>query len=332
MTTRRPHDRCSLNFIHASPSRARHCACRPTWPTTPRPAAISPGRRRARAGRAARRARPEHRARGGGSSRRRTARATAQALRWLGRDGARRVFTYRDLRAETNRFANALRQLGVPAGERVFVLAGRIPELYIAVLGALKAKCVVSPLFSAFGPEPLATRLGIGDGRVLVTTEPLYRRKVAGIARAVADAAARDPGVRSDAAATDVPDTLDWHRLVDGQSADFVIPPTDPEDHALLHFTSGTTGRPKGAIHVHEAVVTHHITGHYALDLHDDDIFWCTADPGLGHRHQLRHHRAADQRRDQRRRRGRVRRADAGTAFCSANASRSGTPRRPRSA
>ncbi len=201
------------------------------------------------------------------------------ALRWLGRTGARLVLTYRDLRAETNRFANAMRQLGIAEGESVFVLAGRIPELYIAVLGALKAKCVVSPLFSAFGPEPLATRIGIGAGRVLVTTEPLYRRKVAAI-RAQLPSLQYVILVPDETGAVDVPDTLDWHRLVDGQSADFVIPPTDPQDRALLHFTSGTTGKPKGAIHVHEAVVTHHITGHYALDLHDDDIFWCTADPG----------------------------------------------------
>ena len=206
-------------------------------------------------------------------------RADRAALRWLGRTGARRVLTYRDLRAETNRFANALRHLGVSEGESVFVLANRIPELYIAVLGALKAKCVVSPLFSAFGPEPLATRLGIGAGCVLVTTEPLYRRKVAGI-RAQLPTLQHVILVPDESAATDVPDTLDWHRLVDAQSADFVIPPTDPQDHALLHFTSGTTGRSKGALHVHEAAVTHHITGHYALDLHDDDIFWCTADPG----------------------------------------------------
>ena len=91
--------------------------------------------------------------------------------------------------AETNRFANALAGLGVQPGERVFVLAGRVPELYIAVLGALKAKCVVSPLFSAFGPEPIATRLEIGDGRVLVTTEALYRRKVEALREPAAEAA-----------------------------------------------------------------------------------------------------------------------------------------------
>ena len=202
-----------------------------------------------------------------------------QALRWIGRAGGHRVLTYRDLRAETNRFANALRHLGVREGEAVFVLTGRIPELYITVLGALKAKCVVSPLFSAFGPEPLATRLGIGEGRVLVTTEPLYRRKVAAI-RASLPKLEHVILVPEDDAVPDVPGTVDWRGLVASQSPDFIIPPTDPEDRALLHFTSGTTGRPKGAIHVHQAVVTHHVTGRHALDLHDDDIFWCTADPG----------------------------------------------------
>ena len=206
-------------------------------------------------------------------------RAARVALRWIGRSGARREITYRELRADTNRFANALQALGVAPGERVFVLAGRIPELYVAVLGALKARCVVSPLFSQFGPEPLATRLTLGDGRVLVTTEALYKRKIEALR-------AQLPGLRhvilvgDDGAPSKVPGTLDWTTIVLTQSPDFDIPPTAPDDMALLHFTSGTTGRPKGAVHVHEAVVTHHVTGIYALDLHDDDIFWCTADPG----------------------------------------------------
>ena len=203
-------------------------------------------------------------------------RADRVALRWIGKTGTRHDFTYRDLAAQTNRFANLLAGLGIGPGDRVFVLLGRVPELYIAVLGGLKAKCVVSPLFSAFGPEPIATRLDIGDGRVLVTTEALYRRKVEGLRGQLpklAHVILIDDGAP-------ISGTLRWNELMAGASEAFVIPPTSPEEMALLHFTSGTTGRPKGAIHVHEAVVTHHVTGLYALDLHDDDIFWCTADPG----------------------------------------------------
>jgi acetyl-CoA synthetase len=204
-------------------------------------------------------------------------RAEKVALRWLGKAGERRDITYRQLHEETNRFANALASLGVRPGERVFIMMGRLPELYIAVLGALKARCVVSPLFSAFGPEPIALRLGIGDGRVLVTTPGLYARKVAGIRDEV-------PGlahvVLVGEGQADGPGLHDWAGLVGSAPDVFTIPPTAPEDMALLHFTSGTTGKPKGVIHVHEAVVAHHVTGRYALDLHDDDIFWCTADPG----------------------------------------------------
>src|SRR5207245_2367387 len=74
--------------------------------------------------------------------------------------------------------------------------------------------------------------------------------------------------------------THDWQVFLASASADYEIGPTDPQSPALLHFTSGTTGSPKGALHVHEAVVTHYATARYALDFHDDDIFWCTADPG----------------------------------------------------
>jgi acetyl-CoA synthetase len=203
-------------------------------------------------------------------------RADRTALRWIGKSGERRDITYRALAAETNRFANALGALGVGAGGRVFLLLGRIPELYVAMLGALKAKCVVTPLFSAFGPEPIATRLEIGDGQVLVTTEALYRRKI----EALRDRLPRLAQVILVDEGPPIAGTLRWRALMAAADERYTIPPTAPEDMALLHFTSGTTGRPKGAIHVHEAVVTHHVTGLYALDLHDDDIFWCTADPG----------------------------------------------------
>ena len=200
------------------------------------------------------------------------------AIRWLGKDGESRELTYAELARETSRFANALEGLGLRAGERVFILMGRVPELYVALLGALKARCVVSPLFSAFGPEPIATRAEIGDARVLVTTTGLYQRKVQGLR-------ARLPGLRH-VIVVGAPDdhhdstVLRWDPLLQSAGDSYTIGPTDPETMALLHFTSGTTGRPKGAVHVHEAVVAHMATGRYALDLHHDDVFWCTADPG----------------------------------------------------
>jgi acetyl-CoA synthetase len=206
------------------------------------------------------------------------------AIRWRGRRGETRELSYAALRAETNRFANALRGLGIGKGDVVVVLAGRIPELYVAALGALKNGSVLSPLFSAFGPEPIRQRLSLGDARLLVTTASLHERKSAGL-RAdlprlehVVVVAERSGGETPPAALG--AGTHDWDALLARASDGFEIPPTDPEDPALLHFTSGTTGTPKGALHVHEAVVAHHATAWYALDLQPQDRFWCTADPG----------------------------------------------------
>jgi acetyl-CoA synthetase len=201
------------------------------------------------------------------------------ALRWLGAGGAVRDYTYGTLRELTDRFANALQGLGVAKGDRVYLLSGRIPELYIAALGALKNRCMVCPLFSAFGPEPLRTRLQIGQARVLVTTEALYRRKVEAF-RASVPSLEHVLLVGAGGARTQVAGTRDFRSAMEAAGDRFQIEPTDPEDPALLHFTSGTTGTPKGAVHVHAAVVAHHITGKLALDLHETDIFWCTADPG----------------------------------------------------
>ena len=201
------------------------------------------------------------------------------ALRWLGKRGEIRDFSYLDLDRLSNRFANVLESLGVARGERVFSLAGRIPELYIAALGTLKHGNVFCPMFSAFGPEPVRQRLDRGDGRVLITTEPLYRMKVAAI-RQILPQLEHVLVVGADGRVSDIAGTHDLGSLMESQSDDFTIGPTSPEDMALLHFTSGTTGMPKGAVHVHEAVVAHHATGKYALDFHPDDVYWCTADPG----------------------------------------------------
>jgi acetyl-CoA synthetase len=206
------------------------------------------------------------------------ARRDRTAFRFLGAASARNI-TFGELSRLTNRFANVLKSLGVARDERLFALSGRIPELYIAVLGSFKNGSVVSPLFSAFGPEPIATRVNLGEGRVLVTTELLYRRKVEKI-RDRLPTLKHVLLVGEDGQPTDVPGTLDLSHLMAAASDAFDIVPTQAEDMALLHFTSGTTGTPKGAMHVHGAVATHYATGRYALDLHPDDIYWCTADPG----------------------------------------------------
>ena len=103
------------------------------------------------------------------------------AFRFLNESGIDRELTYADLAAESNRFAGVLEGLGVQPGDLVFGLSGRLPELYVAMLGALKARCGVAPLFSAFGPEPVRQRMAAGSGRVLVTTAAAYRQKVAPI-------------------------------------------------------------------------------------------------------------------------------------------------------
>ncbi len=201
------------------------------------------------------------------------------AFRFLPRKGAPLDVTYRQLSGQAVRFANVLEALGVEPGERVFTLLGRVPELYTAVLGTLTRGAVLCPLFAAFGPEPIQARLELGSGRVLVTTPALYKLKVAALRE-------RLPRlehvllVGDPAQVARHPDTLDLRALLSEASATAVTARTAPEDMALLHFTSGTTGQPKGAIHVHEAVVAHHVTGRYALDLHPGDVYWCTADPG----------------------------------------------------
>ncbi|MEE4461070.1 acetate--CoA ligase [Azotobacter chroococcum] len=201
------------------------------------------------------------------------------ALRLLERGERRREVSYGELGRLTSRFANLLTTLGIKPGARLFVLCNRGLELYLGVLGGLKAGCVVAPLFAAFGPEPLETRLRLGEGEVLLTSTALYRRKVAALRE-------RLPRLRhvllydEDNGAVQVAGTHDLHRLLGEAADEFEVAPTRADSPSLLHFTSGTTGTPKGALHVHGAALTHYVTGKYALDLHPGDVFWCTADPG----------------------------------------------------
>jgi acetyl-CoA synthetase len=202
---------------------------------------------------------------------------TQTAIRWLSKKGQQKDISYADLKEQTNRFANILKGVGLQSGDTVFGLCNRVPQLYIALLGTLKFGAVFSPLFSAFGPEPIRSRMEIGEARALVTSEALYRKKVHGWCSEL-------PSLKwiflYNVTQPLAENCYDLDALLAQMSPAFATRLCNPEELALLHFTSGTTGKPKGAMHVHKAVIYHSISGFYALDLRPGDNYWCTADPG----------------------------------------------------
>jgi len=199
------------------------------------------------------------------------------AIRWIRKDQSFEDITYADLKLRTSRFANVLEKLKIKKGDSVFSLTGRIPLLYVAALGTLKTGAIFCPMFSVFGPEPAFQRLSKGKAKVLVTTTKLYEKTI----KQLLD---RLPFLQTillvDAERHRNDKVWSLSVLMNEVTDEYTIKNTQPEDPALLHFTSGTTGMPKGALHVHKAVLTHFVTGKYVLDFHPGDVFWCTADPG----------------------------------------------------
>jgi acetyl-CoA synthetase len=201
------------------------------------------------------------------------------AVRWLGRHQQRLDISYDQLALQSGRIARVLADLGLAPGETVAVLLGRIPELYGAALGIWKAGGIYCPLFSAFGPGPIKARLELGKASILITSDELYARKVAS-SRAALPHLRHVLLVGEDGAAATVHDgCAALHPLMEAaQSMEAVA--TAPDAPAFLHFTSGTTGTPKGVLHPHRAVLAHWVTGRRVFGLTESDVFWCTADPG----------------------------------------------------
>lgn len=203
-------------------------------------------------------------------------RADAHAIRLLGRRFEHRTVTYGELADRSARLARVLADLGLRPGETVAVLLGRTAELYEAALGIWKAGGVYCPLFAAFGPGPLKARLELGKAAVLITSDELYARKIAA-SRAQLPSLRRVLVVAGDGVTVQGCD--DYGALT--AAAEPAAPAaTLPDSPAFLHFTSGTTGTPKGVLHSHRAVLAHLLTARKVFDLTEADVFWCTADPG----------------------------------------------------
>jgi acetyl-CoA synthetase len=203
--------------------------------------------------------------------------AQKPALIWENSKGDERTYTFDDIRILSDNIAAYLASQGVGAGDRVCIFMDRHAELYISFLAVLKLGAVVQPLFSAFGEESLFTRLeNAGTGAIL--TEMKHVRKVRRIRERLPHLAHIFVIDGQEKPLKELEQPLSMHELP--AAPDFQCAETGPETPSVLHYTSGTTGQPKGAQHVHYSIVSQSITAKWILDLQDDDIYWCNADPG----------------------------------------------------
>ena len=205
-------------------------------------------------------------------------RGDCPAVLSVGRRYEKRRLTYAELADQAARLAQVLIERGIVPGDKVAVLTGRRVELYVAAFGAWKAGAVFCPLFSAFGPGPLKSRLELSQAKLLIATEDLYRRKVAALRPALPDLT-HVLLIGEDGAPAVLDGAEDFDALVAAAQPAATVS-TQMEDPAFLHFTSGTTGTPKGVLHSHGAVVAQTLTARLVFGLQEDDVFWCTADPG----------------------------------------------------
>jgi acetyl-CoA synthetase len=198
------------------------------------------------------------------------------AMKWLGTHGEQASFSFEELDQHSSRCANILQNLGFAQGEVFFVFLPKVPEVFFALLGALKARIIVGTLFSNFGEEALLDRLGDSEAKGILTRKS-YLKKLLRI---------RDqlPALKyillTDADDDQSADILSLPKRMAQASPDFVTPLTDPETPSVLHYTSGSTGKPKGALHRHRSVLLQNRTGREILCLQPDDLYWCTADHG----------------------------------------------------
>jgi acetyl-CoA synthetase len=202
------------------------------------------------------------------------------ALIWHSAKDQIETYTFADLKRKTSQTAHLLTRLGIKPGDRVFIFLERIPELYIVLFAALKVQAIAGPLFAAFGPEAIKDRVQ-DCGACLIVTSPALKPRIDAI---LGDCPSVQRVVivdREGGYTQPQPHETLYHPSVATLPDTFEVSYTDKDTSSIIHYTSGTTGKPKGAVHRHYAMVSQAATAKYVLDLHpEQDIYWCTADPG----------------------------------------------------
>jgi acetyl-CoA synthetase len=183
-------------------------------------------------------------------------------------------YTFKEMKKKSNQAANVLRKIGIKKGDRFFIFMPRTPELFFILLGAIKIGAIVGPLFEAFMETAVKDRL-LDSGAVAIVTTPDLLPRVA-----VSELPELKHVILVGKQLELVHGQFDYYKEVEQASEELEIEWVDREDGLLIHYTSGSTGKPKGVYHVHNAMIQHYYTGRIVADLQDDDVYWCTADPG----------------------------------------------------
>ncbi|KPC99687.1 Acetyl-coenzyme A synthetase [Geobacillus sp. BCO2] len=184
-------------------------------------------------------------------------------------------YTFKEMKEMSNKVANVLKQAAdIQKGDRVFVFMPRSPELYFAVLGIIKTGAIVGPLFEAFMEGAVRDRLEDSGAKAIITTPELLPRVPVGDLPELKCVFLVGDGIVEEGP------YIDLKKRMNEASKHFDIEWVDRQDGLILHYTSGSTGKPKGVLHVHNAMIQHYQTAKWVLDLKEDDIYWCTADPG----------------------------------------------------